>query len=168
MLTGSGLLLFTRINTDMPLHEIILYECIMSVGLGLSMMPVMTGGLTALTGPVSEFGSAFNTLSQRVSQAFGTALLTALITVDSAQFFVGGSALIDGRGANADPGVQQLIRNDQLTAYWQQVSNKAQTTAYSTAFLVAGSLVLASTVIALMLPSGRPTSNSQDLWMKIF
>jgi EmrB/QacA subfamily drug resistance transporter len=156
-LAGTGLLLFTRINTDMPIGEIILYECGMSVGLGLAMMPIMTGGLNALTGPISQFGSAFNTLSQRVSQSFGTALLTGLITIDNAQFFVDRSAIVDGRGANADPRIQQFVQDgsSQLSAYWQQVGNKAQTAAYSQAFLIAGSLVLAGTVIALLLPSGR-------------
>jgi hypothetical protein len=68
-----------------------------------------------------------------VSQSFGTALLTALITVDNAQFFADRSAIVDGRGANADPSVQQMIQDGsgRLSGYWQQISNKAQTAAYS-------------------------------------
>ena len=160
VLCGSGLLLFTRITTDMTVGTIVLYEVVMSIGLGLSMMPIMTGGLNALTGPISAFGSAFNTLSQRVSQSFGTALLTALVTVNSAQFLTGQSSLIDGRGANADPAVAGIVRQGahQMSAYWQQVSGKAQTAAYSQAFLVAGSVVLAASLLALLLPHGRPVA----------
>ena len=160
LLCGGGLLLLSRINTDMPYQQIILAECIVSTGMGVCMIPTMTGGLDALKGPLAEFGSAFNTLSQRVSQSFGTALLTALIVVDGGRFFSAQSSLVDGRGATADPRITHMGQGGPggLTGYWQQLNNKAQTLAYSQAFLIAGLLVVAATFVALTLPSGRPNA----------
>ena len=159
-LCGGGLLLLSRINTDMPRGDIILAECVVSAGMGICMIPIMTGGLDALTGPLGEFGSAFNTLVQRVSQSFGTALLTALIIFNGGQFFSDRSAIIDGRGANADPHITQMGKGGPggLIGYWQQINNQTQTLAYSQAFLVAGALVLVSALVAVTLPAGRPNA----------
>jgi hypothetical protein len=66
--------------------ELIVWMTIRAAGLGLSMMPIMTGGLSALPAALSSAGSAFNTLTQRVSSALGLAVLTALATVQEAQF----------------------------------------------------------------------------------
>ena len=53
-------------------------------GMGLAMMPIMTGGMAAV--PPSEVGaaSAFNNVAQRSSAALGLAVLTALMTSQQA------------------------------------------------------------------------------------
>ena len=124
------------------------------------MMPTMTGGLSAHSAELSDSGSAMNTLVQRVSQSFGTALLTAMVTVDNGQFFSDRSAVLDWRGADADASVQQMTEQGAgtLIGLWQQYNNKAQSLSYSKAFEVAGYLVLAGAVIAFFLPGGRPSA----------
>ncbi len=53
--------------------EIVLWTCIRSAGVGLSMMAVMTGGISALPTDLTTSGSAINTVTQRVSAALGLA-----------------------------------------------------------------------------------------------
>jgi EmrB/QacA subfamily drug resistance transporter len=161
-LCGVGLLLLSRINVDMPIFEIVPGECVLAAGLGLGMMPIMTGGLAALSGPLGESGSAFNTLTQRVSQSFGVALLTALITTDRAQFTADRTLLISGVGAGADPRIiamrQQGVGG--LIPLWTEIGDQAQALAYSNAFLLVAWIALAGTTLALLLPSGKPAEAS--------
>ena len=161
-LCGIGLLLLSRINVDVPISEIMVGECVLAAGLGLGMMPIMTGGLAALSGPLGDSGSAFNTLTQRVSQSFGVALLTALITADRAQFTADRTLLIDANGANADPRITALRQQGQqaLIPLWTEIGNKAQALAYSNAFLLVAWIALAGTILALLLPSGKPAAAS--------
>ena len=158
-LTRTGLLLLSRLNTDIPISDVIWGECLVAAGMGVSIMPVMTGALAALSPSLADSGRAFQTLVQRVSQAFGTALLTAMITVDDVGNFANNSALVNGRGVDADPRVQGYVDHGsgQLSGYWQQLTKKAVTESYSKAFLIAGALVLSGVVIAIFLPTGRPS-----------
>jgi MFS family permease len=48
LLAGIGTLLLTRINIDMTRSELIEWMMIRAAGLGLGMMPIMTGGISAL------------------------------------------------------------------------------------------------------------------------
>jgi EmrB/QacA subfamily drug resistance transporter len=97
-LNGVGTLMLAGINIDMTRPELIVWMMIRAAGLGLSMMPIMTGGLSALPAALSSAGSAFNTLTQRVSSALGLAVLTALATVQEAQFMADRSALVPADG----------------------------------------------------------------------
>jgi MFS family permease len=164
LLAGTGLLLLSRLNTDITVEEVILGQCITAAGLGISMMPVQTGALTALRGQFGESGNSFNTLSQRVSQAFGVALLTAMVSADKEQFFADRSALVDARGANADPRITEMARQGSggLLSLWQEYSNQAQTMAYSKTFLIVGYLALAATALVFLLPTGRPTATDGE------
>jgi MFS family permease len=60
--------------------EIALLLMLRAAGMGLAMMPVMTGGLASV--PVSEVnsGSAFDNVVQRTAAALGLAILTAVVT----------------------------------------------------------------------------------------
>jgi len=76
-LAGGGTLLLTKINVDMTRPELIGWMCIRAAGLGMGMMPIMTAGISALPVKLVNYGSAFNTLVQRVSSALGLAVLSA-------------------------------------------------------------------------------------------
>ena len=64
------------------------------------MMPIMTGGLSTLPSQSTDTGSAFNTIVQRVSSALGPAVVTALVTGNSAQFTANRSALLQTGGTS--------------------------------------------------------------------
>jgi EmrB/QacA subfamily drug resistance transporter len=161
-LTGTGILMLSRINIDIPRSELRLSTIVMSAGLGLAMMPIMTGGLSSLPSEFSGAGNAFNTLAQRVSSALGLALITAMITADRAQFWSDRSALLAGTGANVDPRIVQMQQQGQsgLIPLWQEVSNQVQAQAYSKAFVVTGCVVLAGAALAFLLRSGRPAAGA--------
>jgi EmrB/QacA subfamily drug resistance transporter len=160
-LTGSGILLLSRINIDITRGELILGMVVMAGGMAIGMMPIMTGGLSVLPPEVADSGSAFNTLIQRVSSALGLALMTVLVSENSAQFTADRSALLEGSGSSgALPEVVQ--RQEQGTAgllpLYEELSGQVQAAAYSSGFFIAGSATLVGVVLALFLRSGRPSA----------
>jgi EmrB/QacA subfamily drug resistance transporter len=163
---GIGLLMLAGASTpDAPVGTVVLAECVIGGGLGLSMIPIMTAGLSAVPQGLNDSAGALNTLAQRVSQAFSTALLTAMINSDQAQFFVDRSSLLDGTGPDAHPAVQRMAQQGPqgLLPLWQQTTYHAQTDAYANAFLVTGILVLVGAGLALTLPAGKPVTDGQPL-----
>ena len=152
LLTGTGILLLSRISVDITRGELILGMVVMAAGLALGMMPIMTGGLSALPPAAADVGSAFNTLTQRVSSALGLALLTTQITHDNAQFLADRSPLLESGNAAA----QGLQGDTGLLMLWQQMTLQVQADTYSKAFFVAGCITLVGVFLALLLRSGRP------------
>jgi EmrB/QacA subfamily drug resistance transporter len=158
-LTGAGTVLLTGINIDMTRPELIGWMCIRAAGLGLGMMPIMTGGISALPPNFVSSGSAFNTLTQRVTSALGLAVLTALATGQQAQFMADRSALVQASGADMNPQIMAMDKNGPagLIPLWEQLQVEVQAQAYSNVFLVAGICTLAGVLLALFLRNGRAT-----------
>ena len=70
-------------------------------GLGMAMMPIMTGGIAVIPMNQVNAASAFNNVVQRVSGALGLAVLTAILTIQQAQQMAGRAALMPAN--TADP-----------------------------------------------------------------
>jgi EmrB/QacA subfamily drug resistance transporter len=156
-LTGSGILLLSGLNIDITRGELIVGMVVMSAGLGLGMMPIMTGGLSTLPPEVSASGSAINTLTQRVSSALGLAVMTALVTENSAQFMSDRSTLLE---AGTSPQLTQMQQQgtEGVLPLYQEVTGQVQAQAYGSGFFLAGSVTLAGVFLALLLRSGRPAA----------
>lgn len=159
-LVGGGILLLSRINVDITRGELILGMVVMATGMALGMMPIMTGGLSVLPPAVSDSGTAFNTLTQRVSSALGLAVMTALVTSNSAQFTADRSSLLE---SGASPQLVEMQEQGAagLLPLWQEMSGQVQAQAYSTGFFIAGSVTLAGAFLALFLRSGRPAAGAE-------
>ncbi|HEY4008072.1 MAG TPA: DHA2 family efflux MFS transporter permease subunit [Pseudonocardia sp.] len=159
-LAGGGTLLLTGINIDMTRPELIAWMMIRAAGLGLGMMPIMTGGISSLPPDIVSAGSAFNTLTQRVTAALGLAALTSLATVQQAQITADRSALLPDNGASLDPRILAMQQQGAggLLPLWQQLQVEVQAQAYSNVFLVAGICTLAGVFLAFFLRHGKVPS----------
>ena len=73
------------LTPDTPHGRLELILAVRAAGIGLAMMPIMTGGLSALPADRTSGGSALNTVVQRTSSAIGLAAMTALMTLQQAQ-----------------------------------------------------------------------------------
>jgi len=158
-IAGVGLLTLSRINVDIPNGSLVLGMCILAGGVGLAMMPIMSSGLGVVPPESAESASSFNTLAQRVSQAFGLGLLNAFLTVAGAQSLADRSGLL----TPSDPEVAALSQNQaEMLAFYQRTSGIAQAGAYSQAFFLIGLLCLGGAVLALFLRGGKPTAGSSS------
>jgi EmrB/QacA subfamily drug resistance transporter len=163
LVAGGGSLLLSQINYDMTRSELIWWLMVWAGGLGLGMMPVMTGGISALPAEIVNSGSALSTLTQRVSAALGLALLTSMSTTQQAQFMADRSALLSGVGPDVDPRILAMEQQGPagLIPLWQHLKVEVQAEAYSNIFLVAGLFSLAGAALALLFLRSGPTADAE-------
>ena len=78
LVLGYTTYLFHNLSTSTPTSTIVLWMMLRGVGMGLSMMPVSTAGMSWI--PQSKVGqaSAINNIIQRVAGSFGIAVLTVV------------------------------------------------------------------------------------------
>jgi EmrB/QacA subfamily drug resistance transporter len=159
LLSGTGLMMLSRINVDIPTDTLILGMVVLAAGVGLGMMPIMSGGLASVPAESADAASSFNTLTQRVSQSLGLGILNAFLVSTSAQVLADRSGLL-GEYASDNP--QLVAMQEQgpagVLGLYQQMAGAAQTDAYSQAFFAIGLICLAGAVLALFLRSGKPSS----------
>jgi EmrB/QacA subfamily drug resistance transporter len=86
--------LMHSLTLDTSREQLIWWLMLRAVGLGIAMMPIMTGGLAAIPTAQVNAASAFNNVAQRTSAALGLAVLTAIFTKQSAEQVAGRAALL--------------------------------------------------------------------------
>jgi EmrB/QacA subfamily drug resistance transporter len=158
---GIGSLLMADIEADVPRPDLVAWTMIRAAGLGLAMMPVMTGGIDALPPSAVNSGSAFNTLVQRVTAALGLAVLTALMTSEQVQSMADRSALVQAKGGQTDPSIQLMEHAGPsgVLSLARQLELQAQAQAYADVFYVVAWFTLAGAVLALFLRSGSASGD---------
>ena len=162
LLAGSGLLMLSRITVDIPVGSLQTGMVVLGAGVGLGIIPLLSGGLAAAPREAAESASSLSTLAQRVSQSLGLGILNAFITSAAAQNVAARSGLL-GEYASTDPRIGAMQEQGQagLLGLYQRLTGMAQTDAYSQAFFVVGLICLTGAVLAaVFLHSGKPESGS--------
>jgi EmrB/QacA subfamily drug resistance transporter len=147
IIASYGSYLLSGISPDVTQGEIVAWTCIRSVGVGLSMMAIMTGGISSLPHDLTTDGSAINTVVQRVSAALGLAGLTVLATTQQAQLAAGRSALLPASDA-------AHMSLPQLYAVYQRMHLAVFANSLSNVFLLTTVTTLIAAFIGLALRSG--------------
>jgi EmrB/QacA subfamily drug resistance transporter len=75
-----GMAMFTRIEADTQYPYIISALFIMGLGMGATMMPIMSAALATLSEHTIARGSTFLNITQQVAASIGTALFSVLLT----------------------------------------------------------------------------------------
>ena len=164
-LAAFGTFLMVKVNVDMTRQELVIWMMVRAAGIGLAMMPIMTGGLSVLPPSLASAGSAFNTICQRVAGSLGLALLSAMSTVQQAQFMADRSGLVQANGPGTNPQIVSLEQQGQaaLIPLWQALKNEVEAQAYSNIFLVLAALTAAGVVLAFFLRSEKSTGGSEPV-----
>ncbi|MDT7618406.1 MAG: hypothetical protein QOF00_5853, partial [Pseudonocardiales bacterium] len=157
MLAGVGTLALAGITVDTPRSGLAVWLCVRAFGLGLIVVPILAGGMSALPPALVNDGSALRTIAQRITASLGLSLLSAMELRQQSQLFSDHAALLR---IGADPRLAHLASQGPsapLIGLWQQVTVRAATEAYDNVFLVAGAVTLVGAVLAaLLLPTGKP------------
>ncbi|MDT7771254.1 MAG: hypothetical protein QOC67_178 [Pseudonocardiales bacterium] len=165
LLVGVGSLLLSRVNVDIGRPELILYLMIWASGLGVAMMPVMTGGISSLPPALINSGSTFSTLTQRVAMALGLAVLTAMATTQQRQLMADRSALLSGVGADVNPRILEMQKQGPsgLLPLWEQLQSQVAAQTYSNVFLVCAVLGFLGAAMSFLLPGGAPAAGEKPV-----
>jgi EmrB/QacA subfamily drug resistance transporter len=156
VITSYGTWMMCAITADMTRGDVILWTCVRGVGLGLSIMPIMTSGLASLPGPMTNEGSALNNVARQCGGALGLAVLSALSTSQQAQLMSGRAAMMPSTG----PTPSSLAPDQFASMYgrYQYMSSEVLATSYSNLFLLMSLLTGAGVLLALFMrkPSRGP------------
>src|SRR5699024_8016697 len=95
---AAGLWGMTTPSATSPLWAVILWNILMSMGIGMMMGPLMSSALSALPGRSYQHGSAICSTLQHVAAAGGTALYITVMSV----------AAVVGIGHGEDPLTAQM------------------------------------------------------------
>ena len=140
-----------------------------AIGMGLAMMPIMTGGISAVPPDQVSGASAFNNVTQRTAAAMGLAALTALLGSRQAQQLADTGALMglssggtgtagaaaaaaSGSSASAASGGMSPMLEHYMS--YTQAQAAAFTTALDNLMIVTSVLTGVGVVLALFLRNG--------------
>ncbi|MBB6380235.1 EmrB/QacA subfamily drug resistance transporter [Pseudonocardia eucalypti] len=154
---ASGTYLLGGITPNMTRADLIAWSCVWGLGLGLSIMPLMTAGLAALPPARTNEGSALNNVVRQTAGALGLAVLNALSTSQQAQLFADRTALT--RATAAPPTTPEGL--GELYGRYRTLSVQVLATSYANLFLVVAALTGAGVLLALFLRKPSATEGPQ-------
>lgn len=159
VITALGTYLLHDITVDTSRSTIVWLLVLRAVGLGLAMMPIMTGGVAAVPERLVAAASAYNNVVQRAAQAFGLAVLTAFVTGWQASLMSGRAALVPADAPAIGPAAQQQM----LETYQQygQTQTQVFVAALDQLMIVTAVLTAAGVVLALFLRSGPAPASDE-------
>jgi EmrB/QacA subfamily drug resistance transporter len=140
-----------------------------AIGMGLAMMPIMTGGISAVPPDQVSGASAFNNVTQRTAAAMGLAALTALLGSRQAQQLsdtggimglttggtsgAGATAAASGGSAPVTSGGMSPMLEHYMT--YTQAQASAFTTSLDNLMIVTAVLTGVGVILACFLRNGR-------------
>ncbi|HSI26148.1 MAG TPA: DHA2 family efflux MFS transporter permease subunit [Aeromicrobium sp.] len=149
---GTWMLRDLDVNTTHT--EVALILMLRALGMGMAMMPIMTGGLAALPPSIVPSGSAFNNVIQRASASLGLAILAAVLTTTSAQFLSDRGALVDSGTPMPRLGPGPSGDFNGMAMVYRQTSNQVFVAAVDNLMLITTVVTMIGFVLALFLRSG--------------
>ncbi len=154
-----GMAMFTRIGVDTSYTYILGALFVMGLGMGATMMPIMTAALATLTTHNVARGSTLLNISQQVAASMGTALFSVILTNELKKSDSVGQAqaITQATDGSQDPSAlaqaAQALGIDPAslqTLFAQATEDMAS--AFATVFIVATVLVACCLIPAAFLP----------------
>ncbi|MDT7773122.1 MAG: hypothetical protein QOC67_2046, partial [Pseudonocardiales bacterium] len=160
-IVALGTYLLHNLTPDTTRSHMMALLAFRASGMGLAMMPIMTGGLAVIPTELVSRASAFNNVVQRISAALGLALLTALLTRQQAQQFADRSALLPPDVVPPHPpGTSPIVG---LYGLYQELTRQVFVAGVDDLFVVTAGLTVVGVALALPLRStlsGRTGRNA--------
>jgi EmrB/QacA subfamily drug resistance transporter len=153
-----GSFLLAGMTPDVPRHQIILWTTVRAVGVGLSMMPIMTVGLAQLSGRQADSGNVMNNVAMRVASSLGVAVVGGLVTTQHAQLMADRSGFVTGGAVTPAVLARAAARGASgLAVYYQELNKTVAAVTYANAFHAVGWLTALGLLLAVLLPNrARP------------
>ncbi|HVS41619.1 MAG TPA: DHA2 family efflux MFS transporter permease subunit [Candidatus Dormibacteraeota bacterium] len=156
LLVALGTYLLRDITPETSRSALILVTIVRNIGIGLAMMPIMTGAMAVVRADRVGAASAINNIVQRVASALGLAVLTSVLIAHQAQQVAARSGLLPSASPGF-PDLSHLATQGQaaVLALLSSVQNQAFGGALGDVFLLTAGLTAIGVLLALLLP-GAP------------
>lgn len=150
-----GMSIFTQVDVDTSYKLLLTALFVMGLGMGGTMMPIMTSALQTLRDHEIARGSTLMNITQQVSASIGTALFSVILT----NGFNDSPAVVALRAAQQSAGGLGSLKDPSILP--KALSDMANS--FGTAFTVGAILVCACLVPALLLPRRKAPAPSGDV-----
>jgi EmrB/QacA subfamily drug resistance transporter len=144
----------TQIESDTPYWELIVWLFVMGLGMGGTMMPIMTSALKTLTSSEVARGSTLLNITQQIASSVGVALMSVLLTNGLKDSQLALPAIASAR----DPRIVEQIGGPAGVA--KGLAEAAE--AFAQTYWVALALVAVTIVSALFLPRKKEEAHLLD------
>jgi EmrB/QacA subfamily drug resistance transporter len=161
VLIAAGMAVFTQISATTPYAVILGSLFVMGVGMGMTMMPIMSAALASLSHHEVARGSTLMNIVQQSAGSIGTAVMSVILTnatLNRPAAAVYSAGLQSGQLVGPDG---QPLTPDAIAAGQSQLAD-----AFGSTFWVALVLILLCLVPSLFLPRRKPAltgEQQQDL-----
>lgn len=153
---AGGSYLLSTITIDTSRERVMWLLAVQAAGIGMAMIPIMTGGIAAIPIAQINVASAFNNVARNVAGALGVAGLTAIVTFQRAQLLAGRAALVPA--TTPTPQLGPPGTPDWLGTYalYEQTSKQVYVAAINNVFLITAAVAALAALAALPLRHGPP------------
>lgn len=157
--SSYGTYLMCAVTPEMTRSEVIFWTCVRGVGLGFSIMPIMTAGLAALPATQTNAGSALNNVARQCGGALGLAVLSAISTSQQDQLLADRGGIMQASTAPPPPaGPMSLRVFAGMYNKYEYLSSLNLSVSYANLFLVIALLTGSGVVLAVFMRA--PAKNS--------
>lgn len=160
----GGMFAMTSLEADTSYGFIIAALFVMGLGMGLTMMPLMTSALRTLQSHEVARGSTLLNITQQIASSVGVAIISVVLTnqMKDSQAIQAGQALADAeaKGTQPDPSILEYVQS--LGASFESVVKSDMAAAFAASFFVAFCLCVVALVVSLFLPKKREESHLLD------
>jgi EmrB/QacA subfamily drug resistance transporter len=160
LVVAYGTYLMRNVTPDTPRGTLVLWMCVRNVGMGIAFMPIMASSMAGMPSAEVNRASAVSNIAQRVSSAFGLAVMTSLLTTQMAQQF-SSRASLSVAGAASDP----HLSGGALMGWRGAVQTAAFGGGLGDLFLVTAGGTALCALMALMLPA-KPVAGGGMMMME--
>ncbi|HYN29470.1 MAG TPA: DHA2 family efflux MFS transporter permease subunit [Dermatophilaceae bacterium] len=163
LLITGGMFALTQITATTSYTYLIVVLFVMGLGMGATMMPIMTSALKTLPSHEVARGSTLLNITQQVASSIGVAVMSVLLTngLRSSELVQAGQQVAtDPATAMQDPGVAALVQ--QYGQGFEAAVREAMAAAFAHTYWVAAFLVSLTLVSALFLPRRHEESHLLD------
>ena len=155
VLATLGMVTFTQLDADTPYWLLLGSLFVMGLGMGATMMPIMTVAIQTLTDHEIARGSTLMNIVQQVAGSIGTAVMSVVLTnqiFDRPEIGQARAALEDEQVAGQ---LLQQLGADGFKAFLMKAAESAADS-FATTFTVAVSIMVLTLVAAFFLPRKAP------------
>ena len=160
LLTAIGAYSMHVITPEMGRGLIIVANCVRNAGVGLALIPVMTGSMVRLPTERIAQASAINNLVGRLSASLALPMLTAFLIQQQAQQYLSASGLYPAVSPGF-PSLQAIASGGAaaVQGLYLTVQNQAFASGLDDLFLLMAGLLAIGALLSLLLP-GKPSTTT--------
>jgi EmrB/QacA subfamily drug resistance transporter len=153
---SAGMAVFTQVGANTSYAVLLGALFVLGMGMGVTMMPIMSAALSTLTDHQIARGSTMMNIVQQTAGSIGTAVMSVIFT----------NQVLDSQAAGAYSAVVQgKVPADQVPPTLLEQGRQALAESFGNTYLIALFLILACLVPALFLPRRKtapPAGQAKD------